>query len=276
MARYLIEIDREFSLRMPKRTNPFGDHTCLQLKTYVREKEVDRGINQQIRMKSVYERTQALLFTGMRQLHDMTSAPAVCSDIEIMDNEILHCKADNSSLKQLHLNSKCELVNGENEEMDTECRSSPLIVISSSRFGSNSQITNSDECQRPSFKPEISKDTFCILPQTNEKAFCTAGSSPLTKQMCNPFVLMKSAQSKMLSIEKSFLGVRACHNCRLPVQSKDVMKCQFCENYVCYPCIRQCSGCHLHFCHLCSVLNYDESVEKAYCLNCSGARLTDH
>ena len=39
---------------MPKRNNPFGDHSPLQLKTHVRAKEVDNGISQQVRMQSVY------------------------------------------------------------------------------------------------------------------------------------------------------------------------------------------------------------------------------
>lgn len=39
---------------MPKRNNPFGDHSSLQLKTHVGEKEVDKGVAMQTRMQSVY------------------------------------------------------------------------------------------------------------------------------------------------------------------------------------------------------------------------------
>ncbi|KAH9507234.1 hypothetical protein Btru_056684 [Bulinus truncatus] len=266
---------------MPKRANPFGDHTCLQLKTHVREKEVDKGVNEQIRMQSVYERTQALLFSGMKHLHDTKSAPVNYIDIEITDSELLS-RCENSSLKQLHLSKNCELVSDVDEEMEMEFRSSlSLIPPTSTTSGCNAQVNNIEdlECQAVASSSTFSRTLNKVtsphtVPQLNVKSVFDAGPSCSFKQTCNPFVVMKSAQSKLLSNEKSFLGVGACHNCRNAVQTKDVMKCQFCENYVCYPCVRQCNGCHLHFCQLCSVLNYTDSREKAFCLNCSGMRGT--
>lgn len=39
---------------MPKRTNPFGDSSPLQLKSHIRQKEVDMGVLQEENMKAVY------------------------------------------------------------------------------------------------------------------------------------------------------------------------------------------------------------------------------
>ena len=48
---------------MPKRNNPFGDHSSLQLKTHVGEKEVDKGVCQQTRMQAVYGKKETTFFT---------------------------------------------------------------------------------------------------------------------------------------------------------------------------------------------------------------------
>ncbi|CAL1544281.1 unnamed protein product [Lymnaea stagnalis] len=267
---------------MPKRNNPFGDHTSLQLKTHVREKEVDRGVGQQIRMQSVYEKTQALLFNGMRHMHE---ASAVSLDSN--DNEMLYAdeiiKSDNSVFKQLHLNKNCELIGlGEDStDMETDSKSCPepfsFPRSTSKDSEAEKNMISEPDCHRlsaPSFENGFGR-TPCefsppsSFPPTTESIY-EAGPSSASNSVCNAFVHMRHAQSKKSSVDKSFYSSRACHNCRQPVQSRDVMKCQFCENYVCSPCARQCRGCHLHFCQLCSVLNYDQSTERAFCLNCSG------
>ncbi|PIK33978.1 hypothetical protein BSL78_29205, partial [Apostichopus japonicus] len=52
---------------MTKRQNPFDNNFC-QLKTHVGEKEVNMGVDFRQRMKTVYERTMAMLFEGQRHM----------------------------------------------------------------------------------------------------------------------------------------------------------------------------------------------------------------
>ena len=43
-----------FAVKMPKRPNPFGDCSPLQLKQHVGKKEVDMGVGRDQNMKDVY------------------------------------------------------------------------------------------------------------------------------------------------------------------------------------------------------------------------------
>ncbi|XP_052106036.1 uncharacterized protein LOC127738736 [Mytilus californianus] len=58
---------------MPKRPNPFGDASPLQMKTHVGTKEINfLGMDGDKNMKTVYEKTKQLLFTGaQKQLDDI-------------------------------------------------------------------------------------------------------------------------------------------------------------------------------------------------------------
>ncbi|CAG5132517.1 unnamed protein product [Candidula unifasciata] len=73
-----------------------------------------------------------------------------------------------------------------------------------------------------------------------------------------------------VSQQKNTHSAYACHNCREAMPFHAVMKCQMCENYICCHCVRQCASCHLHFCHLCFVVSYGQSTERAICFKCQG------
>ncbi|XP_005102041.1 uncharacterized protein LOC101853330 [Aplysia californica] len=259
---------------MPKRPNPFGDHSSLQLKTHVRAKEVDQGVDQQVRMQSVYERTQKLLFGGMNHGLEDKRPPLDGNDNLMLNHFPNHLKASEpTALRQMHLGKNCELVNVDEEEMEEEESdnvsppSVPGIVAQGYRFNECGQFS----LARPGFSfcrtpAELSPPQQLPLPSACE-TFTSNGASVNTSAP-NVFQRMRMAQMKKPSEEARFGG--ACHNCRRPVQSRDVLKCQFCENFVCGTCSRQCRGCLQHFCQLCSVLNYEQSTERAFCLTCSG------
>ncbi|XP_023220763.1 apoptosis regulatory protein Siva-like [Centruroides sculpturatus] len=52
---------------MPKRLNPFGETFSPQFKTHVGIKEVNMGVNWKDNMKFVHDKTQDLLFNGMKK-----------------------------------------------------------------------------------------------------------------------------------------------------------------------------------------------------------------
>ncbi|GFO34693.1 Apoptosis regulatory protein siva [Plakobranchus ocellatus] len=268
---------------MPKRNNPFGDHSSLQLKMHVGEKEVDKGVCQQTRMQTVYERTRALLFNGMKSNAEAEMV------VDVNYNHTLHdgglgCGENphwqNSSLKQLHLNRNCELVNSEGTEsidMETDsylkancdgaipkvpsvfmfdtaasgpCIASPMLPFGL-HFGRSSGAFSPINSAASS--EALDHEADCSLGPSNQNAFSVLMQGPLRSTCPN-----------------NESGSRACHNCRKPVQTRDVIKCQFCEQYICSNCVRQCYGCFQHYCQLCSVVNYDQSSERAICLTCDG------
>ena len=47
---------------MPKRPNPFGDGSPLQLKSHIGKKEVDMGVNKDQHMQNVYGKKQSIEF----------------------------------------------------------------------------------------------------------------------------------------------------------------------------------------------------------------------
>ncbi|KAK6182361.1 hypothetical protein SNE40_010069 [Patella caerulea] len=61
----------------------------------------------------------------------------------------------------------------------------------------------------------------------------------------------------------------ACFSCRKPVIPQLKIRCHFCDKIVCSTCSRNCDDCTHTYCQMCSVLNYDEAMERAFCFNCS-------
>ncbi|XP_052273946.1 apoptosis regulatory protein Siva-like isoform X2 [Dreissena polymorpha] len=96
---------------MPKRRNPFGDSSPLQLKQHVGKKEVDMGIAKHQNMKSVYERTKELLFSGSKRSFDIPK-DANSNDIYLpedvcMEDEMQVCD------RQMHITPSGQLSNPE-------------------------------------------------------------------------------------------------------------------------------------------------------------------
>ncbi|XP_048734431.2 uncharacterized protein LOC125650296 isoform X2 [Ostrea edulis] len=60
-------------------------------------------------------------------------------------------------------------------------------------------------------------------------------------------------------------GKKAVERRRLPSDER----CNFCEKALSREQSLQCCYCQRNFCQLCSVINYDESFERVFCLGCS-------
>ncbi|XP_041354712.1 apoptosis regulatory protein Siva-like [Gigantopelta aegis] len=60
-----------------------------------------------------------------------------------------------------------------------------------------------------------------------------------------------------------------CNTCKNSVTKLSSQPCSFCDKLACKSCTRQCDNCAGDFCQLCSVLNYDEAMERSFCLSCS-------
>lgn len=247
---------------MPKRHNPFGDHSPLQLKTHVGTKEVDKGVCQQTRMQSVFEKTQQMLFNGMKENQKL---PLDGNDNVMIDfNQSNYGSSEHSSFRQMHLGKNCELVT--DNDMDT---GEVTITAPPPKYGNGANPQ-----ERVNACSEVSAPHFDIThrnhaEQSPPSVMCCEDVGCQGHHATNIFqrMLMAQREPTVKSVESKNYG-GACHNCRRPVATREVLKCQFCENYMCGTCARQCKSCHMHFCQLCSVLNYEKSSEQAFCLTC--------
>ncbi|CAG5118578.1 unnamed protein product, partial [Candidula unifasciata] len=256
---------------MPKRCNPFGDNLSPQLKIHVREKEVNRGVNHQTQMQSVYDRTQELLFAGMKEMRDRHLP------LDVNENclpRIEVDKAEKLDRKQMHLNKSCQLVDSPAlMDMDTDsnsCQDSMLqhplthnletsitdavgahapescsLVLPS--FGKSfvrSPAEYSPMCVHSPVSSSSSSSPLCLGPVRGASALSTS----------NAFSFMKQANLQKDPVIEASVIHNACPNCRQSVKAQDVARCQFCEKSVCCACLRQCAGCLLCFCQLCSVV----------------------
>ena len=61
-------------------------------------------------------------------------------------------------------------------------------------------------------------------------------------------------------------AIAQCHTCNSNSPSK---VCAHCSRFFCTPCSRYCDACSEVFCTLCSVLNYDQAVDRSFCLSCA-------
>jgi len=50
---------------------------------------------------------------------------------------------------------------------------------------------------------------------------------------------------------------------------EEAAACSHCSKDLCEMCWRSCSGCQDVFCDGCSILNYDDSVDRTFCLDCN-------
>ncbi|ESP01654.1 hypothetical protein LOTGIDRAFT_205137 [Lottia gigantea] len=80
-----------------------------------------------------------------------------------------------------------------------------------------------------------------------------------------------SVPSKFQFSDSSSTNVpaNACCHCRKPFSQQTFStRCYFCDKRLCFPCTRNCDKCNEKFCQMCSLLNYDEAFERAFCFNC--------
>jgi hypothetical protein len=55
-----------------------------------------------------------------------------------------------------------------------------------------------------------------------------------------------------------------------PTPCLDLEPCTFCDRHVCKQrCIRVCESCQCRFCTFCSTINYNDRLERIYCLDCN-------
>ncbi|XP_052768426.1 apoptosis regulatory protein Siva-like isoform X2 [Mya arenaria] len=102
---------------MPKRRNPFGECSPLQLKQHVAQKEVDLGVAKDQNMKSVYERTRDLLFSGSKRSFEVPK-DANCNDIYVRDDIAMDDQMEECP-RQLHITPSGQLANMASENKPT-------------------------------------------------------------------------------------------------------------------------------------------------------------
>ncbi|KAL3873810.1 hypothetical protein ACJMK2_036895 [Sinanodonta woodiana] len=206
---------------MPKRTNPFGDYSPLQMKVHVGKKEINMGVSQDQKMKTVYAKTKQLLYDGSKRTFS-----SVMTDAN--DNHVLCSVSDVTSWTANGMSPDVFTMEMESKESNAnQLHITPMGTLSSSPLPA---------C-KSTFKP---------------------GSDGVPKS---------SWDQLFHGYRRGPVGSSNCQCCKGQAASQD--RCGFCEKSVCQGCIRQCQSCSGNFCQFCSVVNYDEVTERAFCLNCT-------
>ncbi|XP_014670691.1 PREDICTED: uncharacterized protein LOC106811540 isoform X2 [Priapulus caudatus] len=79
---------------------------------------------------------------------------------------------------------------------------------------------------------------------------------------------LRTGNSSTVQVQQVVAVVVECHQCKKSSESWSI--CGFCESKMCLPCSLTCSRCSGLFCNFCSVVNYETSEDRIFCLNCSG------
>ncbi|ELU18090.1 hypothetical protein CAPTEDRAFT_160692 [Capitella teleta] len=146
----------------------------------------------------------------------------------------------------------------------------PSSCISQMQELDAQQVNRSEIHPRP--QPTLKQVQFAVEP--NHGA-CGMDCEEMGDPNNNAFsVLMSSRSSSRVGETKRILRANSavqsfcvCQTCNRPCQM-GVSHCSFCDKLTCANCIRQCHGCQGFYCHVCSVLNYDDSSERPFCLHC--------
>ncbi|KAJ8308037.1 hypothetical protein KUTeg_012911 [Tegillarca granosa] len=177
---------------MPKRRNPFGEYSPMQLKTHVGTKEFNMSSCGEQNLKDVYERTRQLLFNAAQKNNAMVT--------DMNDNHVI-----------------------------TPMDSPPQIYLTPPQ-------------------PESGQLTL-------DSGGHLSGPVAMESTMSDAAVASKTSKEKSL-------------NCTFCKKTSAKVKCNFCEKLSCRNCVQLCSACNGEFCQLCSTINYDEAMERIFCLNC--------
>lgn len=189
---------------MPKRRNPFGDGSPLQLKTHIGTKELNTGVSGEQNLKAVYERTKNMLFNGVQSLY---SSDTVTAD------------------------ANCNL---------------PFIA----------NYNTVDNASQVPGQLVIDHEGQLTVPSALNKA----NSEEMETGNPTPFGLSSNSSSFDFSKGKKSVDRR-----RLPSNER----CNFCEKALERDRTLQCCNCQRNYCQFCSIINYDESSERVFCLGCS-------
>eukprot|EP00898_Chlorokybus_atmophyticus_P004251 jgi/Chlat1/4827/Chrsp31S04800 len=63
----------------------------------------------------------------------------------------------------------------------------------------------------------------------------------------------------------------AAGKCRLCEKGEPSAACAHCDRALCTKCYRFCDGCQQLYCSMCSIPNYDQPQDRAFCLDCSAS-----
>ncbi|XP_076464072.1 uncharacterized protein LOC143296154 [Babylonia areolata] len=256
---------------MPKRRNPFADSASLQLKTHVGVKEVANGIMHDELMKEVYERTQEKLFGAVKRGSDMNANNMQ----SVMDSSppALACSADRDH-GQMVLDGAGHLLppSGRMDQQWSCGQFSSWLQSDSTTFRHHSppaslpatggQLCLDSNGQLMSPLPSA-MDCDTDLPHHLFSQEGRKGRDGGGGPQCWQFLSAKAPASQG-AVPAASVKCQACHHMASSVS------CHFCERRVCGGCCRQCVVCSHQFCPVCSRLDYDTSVERAFCLSCVG------
>ncbi|KAK7505427.1 hypothetical protein BaRGS_00003172 [Batillaria attramentaria] len=249
---------------MPKRPNPFADYAPVQFKTHIGVKEIDCGVRQDELMKGVYEKTRQMLFSGAHR--------------DINENHMT------SSITPQAVSLKAAV-----EPTQSRLDSQGHLLPPSHGFTSQTAFKGS-----PDMSPSLAtSEAFGGMPEAKALEpipgqLCLDSRGQLTAPMdcdaptdrngCGAFVddgavsrthgLGRFGFKSTKQASGKAESAAVCQTCRRPLAATRCVRCQFCEKGVCVDCVRQCDRCYDNFCQVCTTINYDEAMERIFCLNC--------
>ncbi|XP_013401838.1 apoptosis regulatory protein Siva [Lingula anatina] len=217
---------------MPKRPNPFGDASPLQFKTVVHQKNVDMGINREENMKKVYEKTRSLLFSAAYK--GIYNAP-------LPGDTPLPAIQEDQEMMDIGTGLSCPIAGQQKLNFHVQ------------------QSINNNLCNMSGNEPQK-----CM-----EFRSLSNGHVSAEQQMSKMPNHQSAFSSLFTQVPRPHTPVAAtCISCTKSMEPT-LQPCHFCDKPVCAMCVRTCTYCQGKFCQLCSVLNYDDILERPFCLSCN-------
>ncbi|XP_074662312.1 apoptosis regulatory protein Siva-like [Tubulanus polymorphus] len=214
---------------MPKRRNPWENSSPLQLKTRIGFKEIASGVNGDHYMKAVYEKTKELLFAGARK--ESTTCPTSSIDFG-------EYGGGGGSIEHL---------------LDE-----PIPV------GQTALDKNGCVIGRIDYNELSNVMDHHVMDCVSDSQMSSQGSTG-SQSTLNMYGFFKSAPAVTSTPHPS--PAKGCQCCGKNT-ARPVLKCGFCSRKICLDCHRTCNSCQQGFCSLCSTINYNNSMEQIFCLNC--------
>ena len=164
------------------------------------------------------ERTQALLFKGMKQ--NMESDMAVDVNDNHTSYDTIYCdvhQSENSSLKQLHLNKNCELVHSQmagsmemETDLDMQSNQRETILKLPSSFEFNTPAAEHCETSTlPSFGLNFGRSSDALSPAESGASYFGSYShendQPLDQSSRNAFSLLMQSHVKNVGCSQKSL-----------------------------------------------------------------------
>ena len=104
----------------------------------------------------------------------------------------------------------------------------------------------------------------------NQINYVSDHSSKSIENRINAFARMKQCVEPAVKAQIQQQSI--CINCQ-QLTKKENQKvspgklCNWCEKFVCFNCVQQCSKCEFDFCQFCSIQLYDDK-DSCKCLSC--------